>query len=121
MNRSGLSPTKWSEAIIFILILKSSNNDPHIPMNYRGISLLSCIYKVYGHILNRRLEKFLENNNILVEEQNGFRKNRSCMDHVFVLHSIIINSSINMKENAFAAFLDLKKAFDRLQRDYAFL
>ena len=115
---SGLSPTKWSEAII-IPILKSSNSDPRIPMNYRGISLLSCIYKVYGHILNRRLEKFLENNNILVEEQNGFRKNRSCMDHVFVLHSIIINR-INMKENVFAAFLDLKKAFDSVQRDLLF-
>ena len=41
------------------------------------------------------------------------------MDHVFVLHSIIINR-INIKENVFAAFLDLKMAFDSVQRDLLF-
>ena len=109
-------PSAWSEAII-IPILKSKESDPRIPLNYRGISLLSCISKLYGYILNQRLSTFLNNKKILVDEQNGFRKERSCIDHIFVLHSVV-NNRINQKLETFSAFLDLKKAFASVQRDF---
>ena len=105
---SGIVPSAWSEAII---------SDPRIPLNYRGISLLSCISKLNGYILNHRLSTFLNNKKILVDEQNGFRKERSCIDHIFVLHSVV-NNIINQKLKTFSAFLDLKKAFDSVQRDF---
>ena len=54
----------------------------------------------------------MENNNILADEQNGFRSNRSCEDHIFVLNSLIRN-----KANVFTAFIDLRKAFDFIDRD----
>ena len=60
---------------------------------------------------------FLNNKKILVDEQNGFRKERSCIDHIFVLHSVV-NNRINQKLETFSAFLDLKKAFDSVQRDF---
>lgn len=112
---SGLTPSCWKQAIIFP-IPKSTTNDPKIPINYRGISLLSCISKVYTSLLNERMVKHFEKNNILVDEQNGFRKKRSCMDHTFSISSIIKN---RMQENksTFTAFLDLKKAFDYVNRD----
>ena len=72
--------------------------------------------KMYGSILNSRLITYLENNEIIVDEQNGFRRNRSCVDHVFVLNSILKNR-LNQSLHTFAAFLDLKKAFDSIQRD----
>lgn len=67
---------------------------------------------MYSAFVNKRLYKYLENNNILAEEQHGFRKDRSCEDHVFVL-----NSLINNKSALFRAFIDLRKAFEFKDRD----
>ena len=78
----GIIPDKWSESIISPII-KSNNSDPRKPGNYRGISLLSSIAKVYGSVLNNRLMKYLDKKIFLCEEQNGFRQNRSCLDHMY--------------------------------------
>ena len=53
---------------------------------------------------------------IFVDEQNGFRKNRSCEDHLFSLTSIICNQ-INNRKPAYAAFIALEKAFDWVDRN----
>jgi len=81
-------PSDWSKAII-CPIPKGSDKNPYLPLSYRGISLLPCISKVYTGILNYRLINYLEELDLLADEQNGFRPNRSCEDHVFVLTSII--------------------------------
>ena len=44
------------------------------PGNYRGISVLSCLGKLYTSVLNQRLLKFVLDNNILRPEQLGFVK-----------------------------------------------
>ena len=54
----------------------------------------------------------MESNNLQADEQNGFRANRSCEDHIFTLNSLIRNNV-----NVYAAFIDLKKAFDFVDRD----
>ena len=79
---SGLIPSIWRKAII-TPIPKDSTKDPRIPLNYRGISLLCAVRKLYSSVLNARLLPYLENNGLLVDEQNGFRSGRSCQDHVF--------------------------------------
>lgn len=99
----------WRKAIIFP-ILKEQNSDPRIPMNYRGISVLSVMSKVFSSILNNRLTDYLEDNDILVDEQNGFRKNRSCENHVLTLNNVIQN-----RDSTFVTFIDLHKAFDLLE------
>ena len=58
------------------------------------------------------MTNYLEENDILADEQNGFRTKRSCEDHVFVLNSIIKNNA-----QVFSAFIDLKKCFDYIDRD----
>ena len=54
----------------------------------------------YGRVelyLNCRLQKFFEESNILVDEQNGFRAARSCMDHIFALITILRNRKAQNK------------------------
>ena len=51
---NAIVPSLWQQAIIKP-IPKSSAKDPYIPLNYRGISLLSSIYKLYSSMLNTRL------------------------------------------------------------------
>ena len=74
-----IAPSLWLKAIVHP-IYKGGGKDPRSPMSYRGISLLSCVYKVYTALLNRRIVKYCDELNILVDEQNGFRKGRSCDD-----------------------------------------
>ena len=110
-----IAPSVWLKAIVHP-IYKGGGKDPRSPMSYRGISLLSCVYKVYTALLNRRIVKYCDELTILVDEQNGFRKGRSCDDHLFTLTSILINR-IAAKQSTFVMLIDLQKAFDSIDRD----
>ena len=59
---------------------------------------------------------FPVNEELLVDEQNGFRKNRACIDHVFSLTSIIRNRK-GAGLSTFSCFIDMQKAFDWVDRD----
>ena len=76
------------------------------------------LYSLYLLILlySIRLTKFAEENELIVNEQNGFRADRSCLDHIFTLHNVL---RIRNKQNSetFCAFIDFKKAFDLVDRD----
>ena len=111
---TGLLPNIWAKAIVNP-IPKGSDKDPYIPINYRGISLLSCVSKTYTSLLNKRLISYCNEKNILVDEQNGFRKGRSCSDHLFSLTSIIRNR-FSLKQSTYCAFIDMEKAFDFVDR-----
>lgn len=103
-------PTDWSRGIIFP-ILKSGNEKD--PSNYRGITLLSIVGKVYAQVLNERLMRWCERHKILTEEQGGFRPSRGCIDQLFSLVEILRNRG---KQGTFCCFIDVKKAFDRVFR-----
>ena len=89
-----------------------STNDPSC---YRGIAISSCLSKLFTRILFNRLEKYLENNNIICPEQIGFKRGARISDHIFTLESLIDNFFKNNKY-LFACFVDLKKAFDTVNR-----
>ena len=84
--------------------------------NYRDITLLSVLGELFTRILNNRLNFGAEIYDILIEEQAGFRSNRSTVDNLSVLHSII-NSALQNGNKLFCAFLDFRKAFDYLNRN----
>ncbi len=112
---TGLLPQCWGQAVIKP-IPKSKSNDPRIPLNYRGINLLSCIYKTYSTVMNKRLLSYLENNNLLCDEQNGFRSDRSCLEHIYTLYTIIRNRK-NESQDTYVAFIDFTKCFDLIDRN----
>ena len=84
--QTGIYPNQWKDGVT-IPILK--NGDPNDANNYRGITLTSCLGKVLCLILNKRIETYLEENNILSKEQGGFRKYSRTTDQIFVLKRLI--------------------------------
>ena len=92
-----------------------NKGDPLNPENYRPITLLSCLWKLFTSIINERLNLFLNENNILLENQAGFRKNFSTNDHIFVLYSLI-EILKQQKKKLYCAFIDFSKAFDSVWR-----
>ena len=99
----GLSPFYWSFSDI--ISIPKGDKDPRDPLNNRCITIMCCISKVYSAILNARLQKFLTTNNILVDEQNGFRAARSCLDHIFSLITILRNRK-SLKKSTFVSIID---------------
>ena len=110
---SGRVPSEWSKGIIKPL---PKGEDLRNPLNYRPITIISIPCKIYANLLNRRLLKWLESNELLADEQNGFRRDRSCQDHIYALNSLIYNRKLN-KKDTYACFVDCRKAFDTVNRD----
>ena len=110
---TGFLPESWLEGIIRPIYKRKG--DPHQPENYRPITILSCFGKLFTSILNSRLHKFLELNNILEENQAGFRSGYSTTDHIFVLQSLIELLKVK-KMKLFCSFIDFSKAFDSVWR-----
>jgi hypothetical protein len=90
--------------------------DPRVPDNYRGITLLSVVGKIYAMILNNRVKRWCEERNVLVDEQAGFRMRRSTVDQTFIL-SELIRARRKKGLKTYCAFLDIKKAYDKVWRD----
>ena len=109
---NGLFPNEWTLSVLQPLHKKG---DINIPDNYRGISLLNVCSKVYSSVLNRRLTDFVEDNDILGEEQAGYRCNRSPIEQIFTLYAIISKQLIRHRK-LYVAFIDFKKAFDGISR-----
>lgn len=84
--------------------------------NYRGIALLDVGYKILTNIMAERLNKWVEEEGIIRESQAGFRKGRGTRDHIFVLNTLI-NKQLKIKGGKlYVAFVDLKAAFDSVDR-----
>ncbi|XP_052808975.1 uncharacterized protein LOC128237452 [Mya arenaria] len=111
----GIVPSLWSKCIINP-IPKSSTADKRDPLSYRGISLASSMYKLYCHVLNSRLSKWSEENNIVSDEQNGFRKRRSTTDHIMSLYNIL-DTRKKSRKSTICAFIDVRKAYDTIDRN----
>ena len=111
--KNGLSPVDWD--LSDIKPIPKKDKDARDPLQNRCITIMCCVAKVYSKILNTRIQKYLESNNILVDEQNGFRASRSCIDHLFVLCTVLRNRKLSGNETFFC-FIDYKKAFDSVER-----
>ena len=86
------------------------------PNNYRPISSLPILNKIFEKLLHSRLNNFFEQNGIFTDNQYGFRKGKSTSDAVNDLLNNIYQA-INGNEYLGAVFLDLSKAFDTVPHD----
>ena len=110
---SGNVPDVWLTGNI-IPFYKNKGNQCD-PQNYRPITILSCMGKLFTSILNARLCSYLEEYFLLNENQFGFRKGYSTVDSIFVLH-MLFELLKKKKKKFFCAFIDFAKAFDTVWR-----
>lgn len=87
------------------------NGDRKSVNNYRPISTLPLLSKIFEKLMYSRLYSFLSKNQILAEHQFGFRLNRNTSDAVLQFLDYAYDS-LDKGNQVMAIFLDLKKAFD---------
>ncbi|GBM30453.1 hypothetical protein AVEN_203024-1 [Araneus ventricosus] len=88
-------PQCWKTAVIIPIPKPDQNLD--LPQNYRPISLPSSLSKVYESVLLKRLNQFLDNNNIIISEQFGFRKNLSTSHQLLRVTELIFDGFASPK------------------------
>ena len=108
-------PDDWAESCVAWLFKKGSADDCS---NYHGISLMSTVAKLWGKLLadRVRVSVYLELNCILHRNMLGFRSRRCCVDAI-VMVLCTIPSSRAAVESLKMCFIDIRKAFPRVQRD----
>jgi hypothetical protein len=99
-------PRDWKEVMV-VPIWKKKGSESEVK-NYRPISLSSICRKLYEKTICMEIEPFV---NQLSDYQGGFRHRRSTLDQVFTLHEIMVE-----KPNLHHVFLDLKAAYDMVDR-----
>lgn len=79
--------------------------------------MVPALYKVYAAILGERLEREVKEKNLVPQNQTGFRKDMGAIDNVYALNYLINRQLSKEKERMMAFFIDLKAAFDSVDRE----
>ena len=110
--KQGVVPDDWVKAILVPIYKGKGSRDEC--GNYRGISLLSIPGKVYGRIVIERVMEITDGR--ISEEQGGFRSGRGCVDQIFTV-KMLAEKYLVKGRKLYAAFMDLEKAYDRVDWD----
>ncbi|GFW41662.1 RNA-directed DNA polymerase from mobile element jockey [Trichonephila clavipes] len=108
---SGHFPQAWKTATV-IPILKPGK-DPTLATSHRPISLLPVLSKLAERIILNRLNDHLQQNDILIPQQHGFRANLST-SHQLLRMVEYVKTGFAENKSTGAVFLDIQKAFDRV-------
>ena len=104
-------PTEWTQSLMIPLPKKGNLRQCQ---NYRTISLISHPSKVMLRIILNHLKAKAEE--LLSEEQAGFRAGRSTVEQIFNCR-VLIEKHLQHQRDLFHNFIDFKKAFDRVWHD----
>ena len=111
--KKGIFPGFLKVANVIPIHKKGEKLDPN---NYRHISLLSNINKLYEKAMHIRLTNFLRKNKVLFSYQFGFRNNHST-DHALISLTEMTRNALDNDNFACGVFIDLQKAFDTVIHD----
>ena len=104
----GCYPVQWYLAKMCNIFKKG---DPRNPANYRGISILDALYKVYDSILADRFNLWYKPD----VEQAGAQAGRGCQEQLLTLR-LLIDVARKSKQRLFILFVDYRTAYDRVNR-----
>ena len=108
----GIYPSVWKKANIVPIHKKKSRQSK---ANYRPISLLPIFGKIFEKLLFDSIYSYLCANNLLTQNQSGFRPGDSTTNQLLAItHKIYLGFDASPSKETCAVFLDLSKAFDRV-------
>ena len=87
------------------------------PNNYKPISILGNLSKIFEKVIQKRLTRYLEKFSLLTENRFGFRKKKDTVQATTLLWKTI-QSNWATKRNSMGVSLDFHKAFDTVDHEY---
>ena len=113
--KEGRVPEEWRDAILIPIPKKGDLS--HCD-NWRGISLLDTVGKLFAKVIQVRLQSVVED--VLVDSQCGFRSGRGCVDMIFCAQQLM-EKAREHRSDLFMLFVDLRKAYDSIPRQALWL
>ncbi|XP_071648500.1 uncharacterized protein [Temnothorax longispinosus] len=107
-------PEQWKEGEIIPLVKKGEEKEVK---DYRGITIMPSMYKIYTAVLAERIRNEVEMKNLIPDNQAGFRKGMGTMDQIFTLNYLINRHLGKEKGKMTVLFVDLKAAFDSVDKE----
>ena len=105
---SGTFPSQLKCTKVFPVFKSGSKSDPS---NYRPISILPTISKIFEKHVNKHLMNYLNKYKLIHESQSGFRKKHSCQTALVELIDQLM-TCIDKGDLIGSLFIDFRKAFD---------
>ena len=105
-------PPAWCTGLIHPIF---KSGDPDDPGNYRGITVVVILAKLYAMVLEARASAWAENSKCRAKGQAGFRKDFRTTDQVFIMQTLM-QQARQSKRKLYTCFVDFKKAFDLVPR-----
>lgn len=105
---SGHFPSIWKHGIISVVHKKDKKSDPN---NYRPITLLSVISKLFERLIYNSIYNHLKTHELIYKKQSGFLPGHSTTDQLLTITSSIFDN-FEKGYNVRAIFLDITAAFD---------
>ena len=93
-------PDEWAKGVLTLLHKGGPTNDLN---NFRGISLLSSVGKIFTKVLNSRLLSYANETGLNHEEQAAYRKGYGTVDQIFVLQSLV-EKQLSQKHGRYYVF-----------------
>ena len=78
---NGINPEAWTKGVIVPIHKKGDTTNPS---NYRGITLVNVIAKIFSLTLRNRINNWCETEDKLNDAQFGFRDSRSTVDCIYI-------------------------------------
>lgn len=107
-------PVDWRDGRVSMI--EKPNSSRGILTTYRPITVSSVMYRIFMKLLCKHIGKWIEEEEVLGEMQNGFRTDRRGDDNIFLLTSAI-ELSRKRSRGLICCFLDCSKAYDRVKRN----
>ena len=104
-------PKRWNENRV-ILLHKGGQKSKKDLKNYRPIDLMNTVVKTFCMVLNERMRKCFERNEVLSDEQNGFRIDRREEDNTFMVRELMERCKRENRGGYFE-FLDIENRVNR--------
>ena len=98
------------------IVLFFKSGDSNSTVNYRPISMLPFLSKIFEKLMCVRLDYYLKSNNILCAHQFGFRKKSNTSDAIIEFLDYVY-SSLDSKQSTIAVYLEFSKAFDTVKNN----
>lgn len=105
---NALCPSAWTSSKLVTIFKKGSRS---LCKNYRGISVMNSLAKLYDLIILKKLQKWFQ----LSREQAGCQKSRSCIEQIVTLR-LIFNYAKCKKHSLYVLFIDYSAAYDNVPR-----
>ena len=106
----GSFPSEWKKANVVPILKKGSPNDCN---NYRPISLLSCVAKVFERVIFKHVFNFFRDNHVVSDCQSGFIPCDNTINQLLFLYHHFCEA-VDLQKEVRIIFCDISKAFDRV-------